>query len=519
MNSKLILVKNIKMDRNYINVLSYTEEQILNLCLANQINMAENYQFIRQTGTIMAGFSYSECLQANYIAFQNPDYSNKWFFAWIDDVIYRSNKNTEISFTIDSWSTWFDYWQKQNCYVLRQNVSDDEPGNYTQPEGLETGEYITDEIIKLDELDDISYILQVSEWSDKESNKPLATNYGGVYSVGGAYICPNITALVNILQSYQEGRAEAILNVYMCPTAFINNTNTSLQYSGQTTPNYLQKNINKPDTINGYTPKNKKLLTFPYVFLNVSNNSGSVNTYMYELFESDESVPENQVLFNVKGVPTVGASAKCVPFQYKVGNEKQNEDEGILLGKYPTLSWSEDAYINWLTQNSVNIGMGVASNLLTILGGAGMIASGAGAGAGVSAILNGSLSIASQIGQIYQHSLTPNIAKGNTNGGDINSSSHTNTFYFYKMNIRKEYAQIIDDYFTRYGYKINKIVSPNIKTRSIFNYLEIGSKECIGYGSVPTIYMNEINNACRSGVTIWHNHDNIGNYSLNNEII
>ena len=31
--------------------------------------------------------------------------------------------------------------------------------------------------------------------------------------------------------------------------------------------------------------------------------------------------------------------------------------------------------------------------------------------------------------------------------------------------------------------------------------------------------MSEINNACRKGVTIWHNHDNVGNYSLDNSII
>ena len=29
MNSKIILVKNIKLDRNYINVLSYTENKII----------------------------------------------------------------------------------------------------------------------------------------------------------------------------------------------------------------------------------------------------------------------------------------------------------------------------------------------------------------------------------------------------------------------------------------------------------------------------------------------------------
>ena len=89
MNSKIILVKNINTDKEYTNVLSYSENDMLALCRSegHLIAEANDYSFIRQTGTIMAGFTYAQCLQANYIAFQNPDYSNKWFFAWVDDVV------------------------------------------------------------------------------------------------------------------------------------------------------------------------------------------------------------------------------------------------------------------------------------------------------------------------------------------------------------------------------------------------------------------------------------------------
>jgi hypothetical protein len=87
------------------------------------------------------------------------------------------------------------------------------------------------------------------------------------------------------------------------------------------------------------------------------------------------------------------------------------------------------------------------------------------------------------------------------------------------MSIKQEYARIIDDYFTRFGYAIKRIVSPNITGRTYWNYVEIGSSEEIGYGEVPAKYMEQINNVCRRGVTIWHNHENVGNYSLDNVII
>jgi len=128
LNSEIYLVQGIKLDRNYVNVLSYSENQMLELCKQNQVAHASNFSFIRPQNSIYVNFSYEDCLKANYIAFQNPDYSNKWFFAFIDEVIYKGERNTEITYKIDSWSTWFDYWEKQPCFISRQHVNDDTIG-------------------------------------------------------------------------------------------------------------------------------------------------------------------------------------------------------------------------------------------------------------------------------------------------------------------------------------------------------------------------------------------------------
>ena len=73
MNSRIILAKNIHIDKQYTNVLDYSEEQMLNLCLTNKVAEANNYSFIRTNKSINVAFSYNQCLQANYIAFHNPD--------------------------------------------------------------------------------------------------------------------------------------------------------------------------------------------------------------------------------------------------------------------------------------------------------------------------------------------------------------------------------------------------------------------------------------------------------------
>ena len=142
------------MDKDYNNVLSYSESQMLTLCNSQEHKIAErsNYSFIRPTNSIYVDFTYEQCLQANYIAFQNTDYSSKWFFAWIDEVIYKGDKNCEIKYTVDSWSTWFDKWTKKPCYIIREHVNDDTIGANTLDENLNVGE-----IIEEAETEDLSY--------------------------------------------------------------------------------------------------------------------------------------------------------------------------------------------------------------------------------------------------------------------------------------------------------------------------------------------------------------------------
>lgn len=188
-----------------------------------------------------------------------------------------------------------------------------------------------------------------------------------------------------------------------------------------------------------------------------------------------------------------------------------NVDESVPLGKYPLCEWSSDAYTNWLTQNSVNAGVSIGNTVGSLItGGSNM------SGEQIGSTISGQ--IGSQISNNYQAYLAPNVS-GGTNTADINFLMNWNNIYFIEMKATDEYMKIIDDYFTRFGYKINRVLEPNILGRKYWNYLEIGQSEIIGTGNVPTFYMNQINNACRRGVTIWHNHENIGNFNLDNSIV
>ena len=85
------------------------------------------------------------------------------------------------------------------------------------------------------------------------------------------------------------------------------------------------------------------------------------------------------------------------------------------------------------------------------------------------------------------------------------------------MSVREEYAKIIDQYFSMYGYSINEVKLPNITGRSNWNYVKtIGANI---EGDIPEGDINEIKSLFNNGITLWHNTSTYLDYSQNNAII
>ena len=168
-NSIVILAKNINMDKEYENIIDYSESDLVSLLRSSDHLVMEqsNYSFLKVgENRISVGIPYAVCLRANYIALQNPYYSNKWFFAFIDSVEYSSEKSTIINYTVDEISTWWSYWTRKTCYVEREHVNDDTLGLHTIAEGLETGEYKV-RGIEYDDINKIRNALRIAEKNPK----------------------------------------------------------------------------------------------------------------------------------------------------------------------------------------------------------------------------------------------------------------------------------------------------------------------------------------------------------------
>ena len=132
-------------------------------------------------------------------------------------------------------------------------------------------------------------------------------------------------------------------------------------------------------------------------------------------------------------------------------------------------------------------------------------------------LVSAGVEIANSLKQVENAKMQPPQSYGNTNNGDVITSSYSNTFHFYDMTIQKEYSEIIDNYFDAYGYKVNNFKTPNKAHRSRWWYTKtIGAN--IG-GSIPTNELEKIKNCYDNGITFWRNASEISRYDLSNEIV
>ena len=509
--TKIYLLK-VPLENDYKHTIYFEDPQTQHdYFLSKTVNSYEGCSYQRKDNKIRVPEQFDTVYRCNYVMYQNLEYDGKWFHAFITDVQYINDGLTEIYIETDVMQTWRWVYSLKECFVEREHTKNDGRGLNTVPEGLETGEYICNELDRDLELRDYTYILCATENVANPDNKTYGTNFGGVWSAGGAWVSDNITTLISLIREYdisEDVSGDAITNFYMVPKKIVNNSSGTLQFSGQTAPVVYEHTTSKQNTLNGYSPKNAKLLCYPYNYLLLSNNSGSSNVLRYEDFST------SNCKFEIEGVPTVGGSIKCVPMNYK-GLDKIQE-EGIMCGKFPVLSWSTDIYTNWLTQNAVNNTVGFAADGLQIIGGAVMAAGSGGLAAGVGGgmLASGVSGIVNRLTQMHQQSFTPSSARGNINSGDINTCHKMNTFYFYKMSIKKEYAMIIDDFFTMFGYKVNRVKKPEENHRKRFWYTK--TIDCDINAELPQKDIQTIKNCYNNGITFWKDPDDIGNYTDDN---
>lgn len=551
-NSTIKLLEDVPLDPGYENTLYFNSvQQQTEYFSAKSIYTLSNQSYARRTkGVLRVGWNADQypnntiiqkMYNCSYMMFRNDSYENKWFYAFVDMVEYVNNNTVDLYFHIDVMQTWhFDYVLNQ-CFIERQHTTGDTFGVNTIPEKIETGpyestipEFAVDGAIVSDGL--FPYTPKVCLITTFDTQGAYADGYfapgrvfRGSYFTGVNYYLYNIdqTDLARLntdLAGLVSGALkDGVVSLLMVPSEFFDpNGNT-------------QKRIyfTMPNSLGNYTPRNKKLLCYPYNLFYVYNNQGISAEYKYEDFAAD-----TRLSLEIWGNISANPGLLCAPYNYKKVNGV-NYEEKITLGGFPMCSWSYDSFKAWLAQNAGTITAGAA----------GLIGSWAIALANpVAGLLNGSMGISNgmpyigrhsqmgqngaggyvdapstgligatlgALGQLYDHSRRPPQAVGDSNG-DLLYQSGLCTFSFVQKHIKAEYARIIDDYFDMYGYSINRSGVPNRAARPCYTYVKtIG---CSIHGDIPADDASIIQKLFDNGIRFWRSTAVFGNYdpSVNN---
>lgn len=482
---------------------------------------ADKFRYLKRDNTIVIDGYIDNFYNYNYCMMRNGD-SERWIYSFIEDMEYVSETATKLILKEDVFQTWFLDCVVHPSFVEREHVLDDSIGANTYPEMLESGapyNYATSEIVSLRDLAFFVFTTKLNYVSEDSFDR---TYYGrNLNGIPCGVIClmfteesvPRLGDWLNDMGG--AGKADAVLSVFCAPRILAGKI-TSVQepnsgqhinvFDGSHQSVIYNYPNNRPLSINGYKPKNNKLLVYPYNFLVASNHHGQVQEYRYEYFGD-----ANNINFKIEGGISANTTAVLIPQSYN--GVTNNFDESITLSDFPLLAFAYSAFSAWLAQNAVSIPAGLlASTTESGLGIAGSIATANPFGL-ASSIASGVSGVAGTISQVYSHSIQPPISKGNMSGS-VAIGCNVNNFAIIQKQIRAEYARKIDEFFEMYGYKICRLKVPNMSFRPHWNYVK--TIDINISGPVPSREMSLLKDIFNKGVTLWKSNGEIGNYTLNN---
>lgn len=526
-NSDIVILNNVPLDTTYEHTIYFDNPTAQYTYFASKTKYSfanQSYQRVNK-GAIRIEKSADDLYDCNYLMFRNTAFGTKWFYAFITSVEYVNNKVSEIRFVLDVMQTWFFNYEFKYAFVERNHTTDDDIGDHYEPEPVAIGEYVLN---NYDMLDDEMYLLgtMVAVIELDNNSNPIGNLYENIYSGCKLYFFSSTeTSALNSFLANYTATPNNVVAMYMCPIKFVS-TGTG-QYAHTVIndrPCYTGQLENVPalqttDTLDGYRPRNRKLYTYPYNYLHIDNGANGELSLRYEFFTNGKPS------FEMVGSMLQPVEALLFPKNYKgvtgtffLNNNKVYLPESLPLTDYPICSWNFDSYRLWVeTQGTAKairyagkatkqiINAGISSSMLKpsklrdISEAQGMI--------------NGAIDFTTEmITDSYLASKEADICKGQTSNGSMNCSKWRQTYYYGRCSVNRQCAEMIDTFFDKYGYAINKVTTPNLNARNIWTYVK--TRDCTLLGSVPSNDMKLICDIFNKGITFWTNGDNVGRYDL-----
>lgn len=350
-NTEILILQGVPLSKTYEHTVRYNDANAqYNGFYAYKKYTLNNYSYQRTgLGTIRVNLPFASLYNCNYMMFKNNSYENKWFYAFITGCGYVSNEVTEVYYEIDVMQTFcYDYTFRQ-CFIERAHEETDIIYDNTQPEGLELGpdyRINSNHSANLVSSSQNNKKFLIIATTNQSGVKPSGSVVGNTVYVLSRILCTGVNDVIKTVQAFiDNGIAQNIIGVYTLPDI--------------SDPSVTFTRYNK---IDGYTPKNMKLYSYPFSFIEMNNRTGDSLELKYECFYKRTSLEHISSLtealkFQCFTNYSILPDAKLIPCNYLKGNTDgqyvADLTYGYMIGYslFPQGAISDDSFKVWLAQN------------------------------------------------------------------------------------------------------------------------------------------------------------------------
>lgn len=525
------------LESDYRNTLWFpNREAQTNYFLGKTVKTFTNFNYIKKNNTIVVEGEVDLFYNCNYIMYQNANFTNKWFYAFIDRIEWASNNSVRLFVSTDCIQTWFFDITYFQSYVDRCHSDTDVAGDNIVPEDFSVGNPGGYQLAGSTDLAPDGIALFATSTYAGESRTGSVNS--GIYSGGQNLVDFHIDnpGVGTILDSYvKNGTATAVIKLQQYPYKLKN---------GPMTVSFSKY----PTSIAGYTPKNKKMLSSAFITCFMS-------MYGQETNFNPAFIADDKVSLKLSADQTSGTISAFV----------ENYSDGsistiALFASIPESGWSYNQYKNdynlhsasnsiYQRRASLNRGLNKVNSVIDVAGSLadlthsavnlvspGNLISQFGSfnpsTSGIGNLANSAQNTVSSFGNAYTQlggidEITQDLAaisesyNAPATGGMSASNGYISTgktvfSYGYKV-LPKDIVVRCDKFLSVYGYKQSEYRTINLHARTSWTYIKTNGLNA--QGNFPDEDMHVIKRAFNNGIFFWAYTATYGNFDQNNAIV
>lgn len=528
----IIYLLNVPMSADQKNQLDFANVGAQTAYMQSRIVRSfTDFTYQRKDHVIRVPIEADAIWNANYVMYQNQNFTNKWFYAFVERIEYRNDGCTWLHIKTDVFQTWMFNYSFKPSFVEREHVSDDTPYKHTVPENLPLGDlYACREhratpfsLLARNQAEfDANYYVCIcmSEIANYVGAAAITTMIGGAPN-GCNYYCVDAAHLRAFLDDCeQHGQSESIISVFPIPRGavywdVINTVYTPRDHGNTVDPMVVSIMMRDAGFLpDGTVIKNNKLKSYPYTCVRLHNSSGSSVDLKPQNFYNLMMGYSNQVAFETNYATAPNASLMVSPrfyLQSGAGSADINDNAfqySIEFNGFPQIAWTVDTYKNYAALN--------ANSLMMQQVDIGVSAIAAGAQGDYIGVLGDTLSAVEFAAKQVDMENKPREVVGKPSAGVEMLSGAAGVFVSI-MRPTPEYLHMIDDYFSLFGYAVNCVKNVETRTRQNWNYIK--TRDIMIDADCPEEDAQELESIYNSGLTIWHNSATFGDFTQNNPIV